>query len=412
MLAAMRILFTASDWPGHYFCMVPMAWAFQAAGHEVRVACMPGQATRITHAGLVPVPVLEGVDMGLMARLGCYVEAVQGRRTLPGLPVHPLTGDPLGSLDEFDVETHGPRIGAMIAEAIRRSHDGAVAFARQWRPDLVCHDLTADEGALAARVIGVPAVFCPPGLFGSVENEPGLRRDGTDPTNSFERHGVAPWTREQIGYAVDPSPESALPPFGTARRFPVRYVPYNGPGAQPDWAARRPAGQRVVVLWGSSSADSTDRSAVLLAAVTAAMDASSEVIVTTAPGPQPGLDRLPAGVRRLENFPLRLLLAEGDAIIHHGSSNALMTAAAAGVPQVALAVTDDHIAVSNRLARTGAVRVAPALTAEPDEVAAATLAVLTEPGYREAALVVRAELAATATPAQLVPQLAALADAR
>jgi len=408
----MRTLFTASDWPGHYFCMVPLAWAFQAAGHEVRVACPAGQATRIAHAGLVPAPVLDGVDMGLMARLGCYVEALRGLRTLPGLPLHPLTGEPLGSLDEFDIETHGPRIGAMIADAIRRSHDGAVAFAREWRPDLVCHDLTADEGALAARVLGVPAVFCPPGLFGSVEDEPGLRRDDADPTGSFERHGVDPWTREQIGYAADPSPESALPPFGAAHRFPVRYVPYNGPGAQPDWAARRPAGRRVVILWGSSSADSADRSAVLLAAVDAATQAGAEVVLTTAPGPQPGLDRLPAGVRRLENFPLRLLLAEGDTIIHHGSSNALMTAAAAGVPQVALAVTEDHIAVSNRLARTGAVRVAPALAAEPEEVGAATLAVLTEPGYREAALALREELAAAPTPARLVARLAALAGAR
>ncbi|HZN74657.1 MAG TPA: glycosyl transferase family 28, partial [Micromonosporaceae bacterium] len=37
----MRVLFTTFAWPSHYFPMVPLAWALQAAGHEVRMTSQP-----------------------------------------------------------------------------------------------------------------------------------------------------------------------------------------------------------------------------------------------------------------------------------------------------------------------------------------------------------------------------------
>jgi UDP:flavonoid glycosyltransferase YjiC (YdhE family) len=401
----MRALFTTSNWPGHWFCMVPLGWALQAAGHEVRVACPPEQADRISTAGLIPVPVLSGPDMMLMARLGNYVDAVMGKRTLPGLPPHPITGEPVASLDEFDLATEGPRIGEQIGEGLRRSGDAAVALARSWSPDLVFNDMTAEEGQLAAAALGVPAVHCTPGLYGTVEPADGVDLGPADPTGAFPRHGLGDWDRSHIRYVLDPTPESVPLPFGDATRMPVRYLPYNGAGELPDWAVLPADRPRVTVIWGSS----VDPAPALHTAIRTAVDAGAEVLLTVSPEHLAVLGDLPDAVRVLQQFPLHLLLATSDAIIHHGSGNSLMTAAAAGVPQVALPNNDDQIPVSRRLAETGAVVALPALAATADEVRTAVRAVLEDDVYRKAARRVREEIEAQPAPADLVPALEHLA---
>jgi UDP:flavonoid glycosyltransferase YjiC (YdhE family) len=60
----MRVLFVVLPHKSHFFCMVPMAWALSAAGHEVRVASQPDITAAITAAGLNAVPV--GVPLNLM----------------------------------------------------------------------------------------------------------------------------------------------------------------------------------------------------------------------------------------------------------------------------------------------------------------------------------------------------------
>lgn len=62
----MRVLLTTWAAPGHLFPMVPLAWAFQAAGHEVRVAGPPSCQDAITQAGLSAV---EAGDQAAIAGL-------------------------------------------------------------------------------------------------------------------------------------------------------------------------------------------------------------------------------------------------------------------------------------------------------------------------------------------------------
>ncbi|SBT42771.1 nucleotide disphospho-sugar-binding domain-containing protein [Micromonospora auratinigra] len=405
----MRVLFTASNWPGHWFCMVPLGWALQAAGHEVRVACPPAQADGVTRAGLTPVPVLRSPDMMTMTRMMAYGEAVTGDRRLPGLPLHPFTGEPVARLDDFDFDTEGPRYWARCGEEIAASYDGAVAYARQWRPDLVCHDLMTPEGAAAAELVGATAVYHPPGLFGTRETEPGVDLGDGDPSGSFPRLGLAPWHNGRIRYALDTTPESALPPFGDTVRLPLRYVPYNGPGELPDWALRPGPRPRVAVLWGGSAVGSAGQVPVLHTAVRTALEAGAEVVLTTGREQVAALGGLPDGVRVLDRFPLHLLLETSTAIVHHGSVNCLMTAAAAGVPQLALPLNDEQIAVSRRLAGSGAVTALPALAAGVDEVATGVKRLLHDDGPRDAARRVYDEIAAQPSPAAVVATLEELA---
>ncbi|KMS77321.1 hypothetical protein ACM01_01450 [Streptomyces viridochromogenes] len=407
----MRVLFTTSNWAGHYFCMIPLGWALQAAGHEVRVACLPTQTDTISSAGLVPVPVMDGPDMMYTARLSLYARYRGKEIDLPSLPLHPATGERVGHIDEFDVEEAQARFLPAYNETVRRSWEAVRRLARAWRPDLVCHDVLAEEGALAARELGVPGVFCAPGLFGTVDEELDLDLSTRDLLNSAARDTTEPWNREDIEHVVDPSPPSAVPPLNGADRIPMQYVPYNGPGAMPLWTLESAGRPRICVVWGRSATGIFGPEVpALRAAVVAAAEHGAEVVVTASAEQVAALGELPARVRTLCDFPLHLLLEASDAVIHHGSDNCLMNAALAGVPQLALAMAGDQVVFSRRLAATGAVVALRGLTAEPEQVRTAVSHLLDE-RYRSAAAQLREEMLANPSPGLLVGTLEQLAVA-
>ena len=410
----MRVLFTTSNWAGHWFCMVPLGWALQAAGHEVRVLCPPAQDRAVRQAGLCAVPVLKSADMMYVARLTLYADVVRGRRSLPWPPLHPGTGRPVEALDDFDVEAAEAELIPDYYAAVRHTYEQTLGYATGWHPDLVCHDVMSEEGAIVARELGIPAVYYAPGLFGTVDDELGLDLALRDMVNNAARPGVEPWSRDQIDVVVDSSPSAALPPMGGARRLPVRYVPYNGPGELAEWAwrQRRPK-SRVCVMWGRSATGIFGPDVpALRAAVEAAAGLAAEVVLTASQEQVAALGDLPEGVRVLADFPLHVLLSAGcTAFVHHGSDNALMNGAVAGVPQVSLSLASDQVVFGERMSRTGAVLTLPGLTATPEQVREAVSAVLADPVYTKAAGELREELLSYPTPSELVGTLAGLATA-
>ncbi|GHH30934.1 hypothetical protein Srubr_25170 [Streptomyces rubradiris] len=64
----MRFLFTTFAWSSHYYPMVPLGWALQAAGHEVRVATTPSLVDAVVTTGLPAVAV--GKDIDIVGRAG------------------------------------------------------------------------------------------------------------------------------------------------------------------------------------------------------------------------------------------------------------------------------------------------------------------------------------------------------
>jgi UDP:flavonoid glycosyltransferase YjiC (YdhE family) len=410
-LVGMRVLFTTSNWAGHWFCMVPLGWALQAAGHEVRVLCPPAQAAAVRQTGLPVVPVLKSVDMMYVARLTRYADVVRGRISPPWPPIHPWTGERVEALDDFDVEAAEAEFIPDYYAAVRHTYEQALDYATSWRPELVCHDVMSEEGALAARELGIPSVYYAPGLFGTVDDELGLDLGLRDMVNNAARPGVEPWARDQIELVIDSSPAAALPPMGDARRLPVRYVPYNGPGELAEWVWRRRPKNRVCVMWGRSATGIFGPDVpALRAAVEAAAGLGAEVVLTASQEQVAALGELPEGVRVLADFPLHVLLSAGcTAFVHHGSDNALMNGAVAGVPQVSLSLASDQIVFGERMSRTGAVLTLPGLTASPEQVGEAVGAVLGDPGYAKAAGVLREELLSYPAPSELVATLAGLA---
>jgi UDP:flavonoid glycosyltransferase YjiC (YdhE family) len=412
MECGMRVLFTTSEWPTHWFPMVPLGWALQASGHEVRVACAPSQAEYVSRAGLTPLPVMGGPDPMFKTRLARYRAAVaSGRPVPPGTLLHPVTGAELAGLADFDLPDYTARFREHNLSLMRTSCDNVVDFARRWCPDLVVLDPQNVEGVLAARVLRVPAVCHLFGLVGTHETEPGLDIVLEDHSSSFARYALDEMSADLIDYVIDPAPPAATPEVNVPR-LPVRYVPYNGPGGAPDWAGRRPdSGRlRVLIAWGTSLTAVFGRLAAITPLLLSALaDLDVEVVVTATETDRAGLGAVPANARVLDRWcPLRLLVPSCDAVIHYGSGGASLTSTEAGVPQLALPFSAEQTMNSRRLARNGAVLVADGFTATAELVRDRVTTLLADPSHRAAARALRTEMLARPTPAELVATLCEL----
>lgn len=404
----MRVLCTVSSWPTHYASMIPLGWALQTAGHEVRVLCPPSQVGQLTGAGLIPVPVLGGMDIVTSNRLQYYWEAVDGAWPYPWLPLHPLTGQRMRDLADFDLDGYRSDVEPGLIAGTRRGFDAAVDFARRWQPELVLHDPTSLEGLLAAMVTRVPAVLC---LWGPVgTHEPGYQRIvPTDISDSFPRHGAGEFGLHLIEQVVDPCPP-AIEPRTEADRLPVRYVPYNGCAPAPGWLLDPPDRPRVCVSWSTALPTMSGPDSYLLPELVDALaDLDVEVFVTATAGDVATLGTVPPSVRVLERLPLRLLLPSCAAVVHHGGSGSAMTALCAGTPQLAITFITETALTGQRLADAGVGRHLPGHLAGRDAVRDAVAELVGAARYRERAAELRDEITLRPTMVDLVEHLEKLA---
>ena len=406
----LRIMCAVSAWPSHWFPLVPVLWALRAAGHEVRVACAPSQATPLTRAGLSPAPVLTELDMTFLARLRNVLDAQAGLWPYDWLPPHPVTSEPMRDLAEFGYADFAKASQQKIATPVARSGKAAVAFAESYRPDLVLLEPLAMEGLAAARTLGVPDAVHLWGPIGSAETDKDAKAVVEYPVTSFPGcRAAGTVTLDSVEHVIDPCPADLAPAVGARNRLPMRYVPYNGPG----FASAAPAGDRpkVCVVWGNSlSVTHGPRAFAVPAILDGLTGLDADVVVVTG-----ARDRLPAdlgpGVTVLSEVPLHLLLPGCAAVIHHGGAGCLMTAVSAGVPQVVLPTGMDQPVNAARLAATGAAIAIPRSLATPSAIRTAVDTVLQEPGYAAAATKLARQCAERPTPADVAADLADLARA-
>lgn len=401
---------TVSAWPSHWFPMVGVLWALRAAGHDVRVLCAPGQAAPLCSAGLTPVPVLDELDIGFLARLRNVWDAQAGTWPYGWLPPHPVTGVPMSSLEEFGFTDFTRASQTKIAAPVSRNGEAAVGYARESGPDLILAEPLAMEGVLAGRVTGIPAAVHLWGPIGSSETDPAARSVLDYPVDSFRPHkGTGPVTLDAVEHVIDLCPDGLSPAIATGR-LPVRFVPYNGTGAMPTWLLKPPERRRVCVAWGNSLTHMFGPGSFAVPLILEALaELDAEVVVTTGARDSAAVGAWPANVRVTEQLPLHLLLPSCSAVIHHGGAGCLMTAVAAGVPQVLLPTGMDQPVNAARLAAAGCAVAVPRATADTTSVAEAVTAVLDEPGYAKAARVLADQCEARPTPAALVPVLEQLA---
>src|SRR5436305_6584756 len=136
--AGMRILMSTWGWRSHFYCLVPLGWALQAAGHEVRVASHPSMVEPITAAGLAAVPL--GADVRFAEVFADSIGKV-GRLAdaSGGTPAGTSAGSSAGSTAGPSADGLEPAITADggVVRFANALLDELVDFGRAYRPDLM-----------------------------------------------------------------------------------------------------------------------------------------------------------------------------------------------------------------------------------------------------------------------------------
>ncbi|GHI97926.1 nucleotide disphospho-sugar-binding domain-containing protein [Streptomyces olivaceus] len=416
----MRILFTpvaATTTP--LFHMVPLAWAFRAAGHDVRVAAQPELSRAIVEVGLPAVEVGHGYEImdGVLRSRGGQrvIEAPADQWTDSGLAG--TAEEPPADYDDKHADLRDAAMAPLV-EAAGRMAPGLLRFTEYWRPDLLVTDSMVFAAPLVSALRGVPLVrqTWGPDVMRMVSQPlQGRAADGdvraewpTGLPGLYDHYGVEVRNDYPVR-TVDPWPTSLQFP-DLSGRLPMRFVPYNGAAVAPDWVLDRPGRPRVCVTWGTStSALAGDEAFVLPRVVEGLAGLDVEVVLAVGPDDRRKLGTLPGGVRVAENVPLHLFMETCDAIVHQGGTSTLLTAARHGLPQVMMPQTADNPFNAANFAGSGAGVTLDAAGADAGGIGAAVTRVLTEPAWRVAAEKLREEMAEMPPPSAVVRSLEELA---
>ncbi|MFE9650517.1 nucleotide disphospho-sugar-binding domain-containing protein [Streptomyces sp. NPDC006365] len=338
----MRILILTCPSKTHLYAMVPLAWALRTAGHEVHVASQPDAANfsadDIARTGLPAVAI--GDDLDVSATMAAVMEAAEPPAPTAPAPAGPrrratqseyAADDPYGELDGLATQ-HFPFFNSPSVI------DGAVRYARRWRPDLVIWDAMtmAYAGPAAAQAAGAAHarfVFGPDSLAQLRAATPDRDPLGEVVRPLLDRYGLAYDEHTLTGHwSINATPPWTWQPPGTHYLW-TRPTPFNGPSAVPDWVLDAPERRRVCLTLGLSfrELDAGAPTGELLGAVA---DLDAEVVITLGREQIAALPTLPDNVRAVEFVPLAALLPTCSAVVHHGGYGTFITALQHGVPQL------------------------------------------------------------------------------
>ncbi|GII90691.1 activator-dependent family glycosyltransferase [Sinosporangium siamense] len=410
----MRILFATYAEKSHFLVMVPLAWALQNAGHEVRVASQPELTDVIVRSGLTAVPVGKNHDMYRVNRAFKFF-------------------DPRAEVSRFDMSgTTWEQVGW---EHLRLGYQGYVRwwpwlvnrglvgdltdFCRHWQPDLVIWEPLTYSGAIAAKASGAAhaRLMWSVDLFSRLREEFMAARD-RQPGPVLE-DPLAEWMDARartVGvefsedmahgqFIIDHNPPSMS--LGLDLPYvPTRYVPYNDVATVPRWLRAEPERPRICLTLGTTATERFEGYAVSVQDLLDSLsDLDVEVVATLSEQAQAKLRHVPGNTRVVSFAPLHVLAPTCAAMINHGGNGTFYTTLINGVPQLVIPTMFDEPVRAKRLAEEGA-----GLTLQPAEVTgekirACVERLLGEPSFAEHSARLRAEMLAMPSPNDVVPQI-------
>ncbi|WP_328328307.1 MULTISPECIES: nucleotide disphospho-sugar-binding domain-containing protein [unclassified Streptomyces] len=408
----MRVLFSVFPATAHVHPIVPLAWALQNAGHEVRVAIHPDATDLVTEAGLAAVPA--------GGRLENVMEWNDNFEKLESLT-------DFMSLDAEHDDTWAEqwRGSTGMLSLFTPMLDDLVDFCERWRPDLVLWDPFCVAAGVAAKVTGARhARF----LWGQdnigwlrAKSRAALAERGAgadeDPVTALmspmlEAHGLDFTEDLLLGeWSIDPMPAALRLPLDVSYES-IRRVPYNGNLAPQPWMHDRPERPRVLLTLGVGGRGRQlfREAGVTFAEVVAALsELDIELIATLHAKHLDTVREVPDNVRLVEYVPLNYVLPTCTALIHHGGGGTFAAAVAHRVPQLISPMPMWGEAITARyMADRGA-----GLLLDPEELTARTLQqhltrVLTEPSFTEGADLLHQEMLAAPSPHDMVRRLESL----
>ncbi|MBB5958535.1 glycosyltransferase (activator-dependent family) [Saccharothrix tamanrassetensis] len=414
----MRVLLTANPGTSIFMSMAPLGWALRTAGHEVRFASQPFFADTITQAGLTAVPVGRSSDFSrILTSMGITEEAVEEARSGLSEP-YDVVEDPENATwegvfppYETEVERYKYETFPIIG--------GLVQFALAWKPDLVVWEPFTYAGPIAAKACGAAHARLLWGVdvYGPTreiflrlkDGQPAAARE--DPLADWlggygRKHGFE-FTEDMTtgNFTIDQLPASLQAETGLPS-VPMRFVPYGGAATVPKWLWAQPERPRIALTLGTTATEHFAGYTVDIQDVLDALaDLDVEVVATVAEHEQGKLARVPDNARLLSYVPLHALAPTCAAVINHAGGGTLTTFALHAVPQLTLPHHFDEPILARKLAEQGAGLVLGTAEANGRTIREAVQRLLGEPGFREGADRLRAELLAMPSPNEVVPRL-------
>ncbi|UQX05463.1 activator-dependent family glycosyltransferase [Streptomyces sp. RerS4] len=407
----MRVLFAVFPAIAHVQPIVPLAWALQNAGHEVRVAIHPDATHLVTDAGLPAVP------LGARHKLAGVVEFNSNYDRLDTL-------DDGLSLDSEDGRRWEAQWEMMrnVLSVYNPVLPDLVDLTRRWKPDLVVWDPFCVAAGVAAAVGGAAhARF----LWGrdnvawlrakSLEHQAaqGLAPED-DPLSAMMSGLLAPYglkyeEEHLLGqWTIDPMPAGLRLPLDLPY-IGVRRIPYNGAAALPAWVHEPPARPRVCLTLGVGGRGRQlfrESGTSFARVVEAIAGLDVELVATVGAGERDSLGEVPDNVRLVDYLPLSQLLPTCSAIIHHGGGGTFAASVASRVPQLVTPMPFWGEAATARYVQdSGAGLVLTHDEFTPEALRTALSRLLDEPSFQDGAASLHREMRDTPSPADLVPVL-------
>ena len=295
--------------------------------------------------------------------------------------------------------------------------EGTIDAGRAFAADLVVHTSDHPAGRLAARALGVPALEVGNRISWSVRDadfhanhyvfadddiDRGVRKKldipGGDPEILAR---IDPRAPSMGGIKVEEPDERDGVPW-----WPMRFVPFNGGVALPQWTFEAPRRPRVCVTLGTVVPIMTGTSN-LSVVIEALADLDVEVVLAAGKTDLTDLGTLPDNVRSVGFLPLSAFLPSCSLIVHHGGSGTTAAALHHGVPQLVFPAFADNPMSAQRVVDRGI-----GLSHDPTTVDAPTVRelagqLLGDPAFASAAKDVSAEMATQPSPAQIIEWVSA-----
>jgi UDP:flavonoid glycosyltransferase YjiC (YdhE family) len=395
-----RVLFATAPGYGLTLPLVPLMWAARSAGHEVLLATTSEMVSVGAAAGLPVYDVFPQRDVwgDLMARVMSTEEPDQDLPEEYRLAAG--AGNPFGLFTVTMTE-------------------GTVEAGRAFGPDLVVYTSDHAAGMLAAAALDVPALEVGNRVSWSMRD-----RDWRTEHHPFGEDEISDLVRGKLGIGDDarPRPVARIDPrapsmgglaAGDDARderdgvpwWPMRFVPYNGGAAVPDWALHSPARPRVAVTLGTGVPAMTGVTN-LTVVIEALGGMDVEVVLAAGTTDLTDLGELPANVRSVGYLALSAFLPSCAAIVHHGGSGTTAAPLFYGVPQLVLPAFADNPLAAARVAERGVGLSDDPATVDTATVRALVGRLLTEDAFRTAAAQVRDEMAGQPSPAAVMDRVA------
>lgn len=410
----MRVLFAIYPTPAHlYLPVVPLAWAMQNAGHEVRFAVQPAVADAVRSAGLTPMSFSEDKLAQTILDLDTKVEKLnryigESEMAIRCRPDDPWQEPWLTLLDMM--RNYTPFV------------DELVEFCQQWQPDLVVWDPLCVAASVAARSCGAAhaRLLWGQDTMGWLWQRFSERResDCTELVNGslnslmepmLQRYGMRFEPDMMLGnWTINPFPPRWQVPLDIDY-LSMRWVPYNGAPIVEDWVLTKPERPRVCLTLGVGGRGRLlfkESGYTVVDMVRALAELDIELVVTLKEERDAFAGAVPDNVRIVGFVPLNQLMPSCSAVIHQGGSGTAMAAGTHRVPQLIspMPIWDEET-IAERIADHGAGIVVPPAELTPQVMREQLVRLLEEPRFADGAAAFHEELQQMSHPDEVVPMI-------